>query len=465
MKNYCLHNLTAILIIFLFCSSSIIAQSGRDTVIDNSAMAVLIDSVAHFTEAKYVSADLGEKAGNYIRLKQEKGAYNGLSYKKLSKRLTKDLRHITNDKHMSAFYSEFKERPQESILSVKLDEYGESSNYGFVETKIFKNNTGYLKIGHFTKPTFFDQAKQAADRSMAILENTNAIIIDVRNNPGGFEEIVAYFMSYFFDGAPIYLQEYYARSIDRRRSISTTEDLPGKRLPKIPIYILINKHTGSAGESLAYLMKHLNRATIIGETTVGAGNGSNYFRVSNEFQVQIATWETINAVTKTSWEKTGVIPQIATSSKKALPTAIKLAEKSGEVYRSKLVESYNVSLNKLDQAMEKHTPGASDALIIKSMSECYAQGLLNETEINAMGYQYLNQRNKSILAETIFRVNTILFPNSANVFDSYAEALAINEHLEMSLRNYEKAVEIAKKNDDPNLALFIENLEKIKNKM
>jgi hypothetical protein len=453
------------LFLILTVSISSLAQKGIDKVANEEEITKTVDSIAKLVEANYISKDIGKNTSHYIKQRQQKGAYDGLSYKKLAKRLTKDLRTISEDLHMSAFYSEFEETPNENILSTKLNEYGENSNYGYVETKIYKNNTGYLKIGHFTQPQFFQEAKESVDLSMSILKNTNALIIDVRDNPGGFEEIVAYFMSYFFDEEPIYLQEYYARYLDRKRSISTTNQIPGKRLPEIPIYILVDNKTASAGESLAYMMKHLKRATIIGETTSGAGNGSTYFRVSNEFMVQIATWETINSITKSSWEKVGVVPNIKVKSNKALNLALELAEVSGVAYKSKLVDSYKTYLSDMDKALEEFPNNSSTEILIKSITDCAKNGLITESGINTMGYHFLMQEQNPTMAEVIFEANTILFPKSANVYDSYAETLALNGKLEASISNYEKAVKIGIENEDSNLNLFKENLENVKKQL
>ncbi len=433
--------------------------------IDKDKVTKIIDSIAKLAEVYYISEEIGKNTGDYIKERHRKGAYNGLSCKKLAKRLTKDMRAVSNDLHMSAFCSDFKETPSESALSTKLNTRGEISNYGYVETKIDKSNIGYLKIEHFSRTQFFQEIKKSVDLSMAILKNTNALIIDIRDNDGGFEEIVAYLMSYFFDEEPIYLQEYYARHLDRKRSISTTNSIPGKKLPEIPIYILVNKDTGSAAESLAYMMKHLKRATIIGETTAGAGNGSNHLRVSKELMVSIATWETINSVTKTSWEQVGVIPNIETKSKKALKIALDLAEVSAVTYKAKLVDSYKTYLDDMEKALEELPNNPESEALMRSLTDCVKNGLITESGINRLGYDFLTQRKIPTTAEAIFKSNTVLFPKSANVFDSYAEALAINGKLQESIKNYEKAVKIAIENEDSNLELFKENLAKVRNQV
>ena len=90
--------------------------------------------------------------------------------------------------------------------------------------------------------------------------------------------------------------------------------------------------------------------------------------------------------------------------------------------------------------------------------------VLNENDINISGYNYL-QDGKAGAAIAVFRSNTLLYPNSANVYDSYAEALAENGELEEALSNYKKAVDTATKNDDGNLEAFKQNLDAFKERI
>ena len=73
-------------------------------------------------------------------------------------------------------------------------------------------------------------------------------------------------------------------------------------MPKTPVYVLTNTYTASAGESLAYMLKHLKRAIVIGEKTMGAGHGAMTHKITDKFSITISSEETINAVTKTSFE-------------------------------------------------------------------------------------------------------------------------------------------------------------------
>ncbi len=119
----------------------------------------------------------------------------------------------------------------------------------------------------------------------------------------------------------------------------------------------------------------------------------------------------------------------------------------------------------LNSKLDHYTAGKSDEIILESLREFQEVNLFDEGDINNLGYEYLMTHEKPKIAESILRANTILYQNSANTFDSYGESLMINGNLEASLKNYQRAVEIAVANEDRNLELFQENLGKIKQKL
>lgn len=79
----------------------------------------------------------------------------------------------------------------------------------------------------------------------------------------------------------------------------------------------------------------------------------------------------------------------------------------------------------------------------------------NEAIINDIGYEFLNDAhtNESL---AFFKLNTELYPTSANCFDSYGEALAIVGKKEEAIKYYKKALEL-----EPNKKTSIEALTKL----
>ncbi|MFC4163470.1 serine hydrolase [Epilithonimonas zeae] len=72
---------------------------------------------------------------------------------------------------------------------------------------------------------------------------------------------------------------------------------------------------------------------------------------------------------------------------------------------------------------------------------------LSEEEINSWGYQLLEQEKKNEALQ-VFQLNTLLFPDSANVYDSYAETLESLGNRKEAIINYKKSLKLDPKNNN-----------------
>jgi uncharacterized protein len=84
--------------------------------------------------------------------------------------------------------------------------------------------------------------------------------------------------------------------------------------------------------------------------------------------------------------------------------------------------------------------------------------------INQVGYQYLFG-GKSDEAIATFKLNVDRYPNSANVYDSLAEAYERGGRLDLATPLYEKASIVGKQNNDPNAGLFAQNYARASEKL
>ncbi len=352
-----------ILVFAFFITQTITAQEKTIKPLTKKETTTVVDSISKLVKLYYVSLEKGKEMSHIITSKLKNGAYDKITQpEEFARQLTSDLRSVNGDLHMSVSFNSLNTSSQNKEIIKRLDPKGAWSNYGFQEIKVLDGNIGYLKINHFTNWGHFEEAKKVITASFNTLKNTDALIIDVRNNSGGFEAIVAYLISYLFDGEPIHLSDYYYRYENKRHGIWTSKDIPGKKLPNLPLYILVNSRSASAAESLAYMLKHLKRATIIGETTRGAGNGAMSHKVSERFSVSIASETTINAITKTSFEQVGVIPNIKTSSEEAFTKAYIAALNYLKENNSKHIapSNYDKVIDFLPQNKSKETIDAND---------------------------------------------------------------------------------------------------------
>jgi len=84
----------------------------------------------------------------------------------------------------------------------------------------------------------------------------------------------------------------------------------------------------------------------------------------------------------------------------------------------------------------------------------------SEMFLNNLGYEFLNARDLE-QALAIFKYNIELYPQSANVYDSYGEGLERDGQPEKALENYRTAYDKARENSDPNEQLFKQNYERL----
>jgi len=66
----------------------------------------------------------------------------------------------------------------------------------------------------------------------------------------------------------------------------------------------------------------------------------------------------------------------------------------------------------------------------------------SETDLNDWAYRMLNGGGKKKEALEIFKLNVFLYPNSANVYDSLAEAFEANGRRDLAIKNYKRSLEL-----------------------
>jgi tetratricopeptide (TPR) repeat protein len=68
-----------------------------------------------------------------------------------------------------------------------------------------------------------------------------------------------------------------------------------------------------------------------------------------------------------------------------------------------------------------------------------------EDNLNVLGYRFM-EKDKLKISQDIFKINTLLYPNSSNVYDSYAEACMEIGDLDLALENYKKSLSLDPRN-------------------
>ena len=136
--------------------------------------------------------------------------------------------------------------------------------------------------------------------------------------------MVTLIATYLFDN-PTHLNDLYNRHENSTTQYWTLAWVPGERLPTQPVFVLTSRHTFSGAEEFTYDLKTQRRATIVGETTGGGAHPIDVRPVADYFMIGVPVGAAINPITKTSWEGTGVEPDVKVAADDALTTAEKLA--------------------------------------------------------------------------------------------------------------------------------------------
>ena len=454
-----------VLPIFLF--SIITAQAQEKTIVDKAYRTAAVERLSELILAHYVYEDVAKKTVDHLKAQLQSGQFDQLNdLESFAKTLTETVQAINKDKHMRIRPRRVTQAPDntpEQFIEEQLDWLNtrRADVSGFREVRKLDGNIGYLDIRMFDR---VDWGGEVADRYMYLLAGSDAVIIDLRKNGGGDPSMVQYLCSYFFEDK-VHLNSLYWREGKRTVEFWSLDEVGGQKMPDVPLFVLTSSYTFSGAEEFSYNMQTQKRATLIGETTGGGANPSGGFQINKDLTVSIPTGAAVNPITKTNWEGVGVVPEVKVSAEEALDKAIELAKAAAKKFNNKNRAQQKALLDGLQATLSTHQSGASDLKIIEQLNACHSEELLGEWDINRLGYEYLMKFNNSQAAEALLKGNTLLYPESANAYDSYGEALAANGKMEAALKNYQKAVELAKANQDPNLELFKENLKKTKEKL
>ena len=195
---------------------------------------------------------------------------------------------------------------------------GRMDNFGIRRVERLDGNVGYLDVRRVPVPA---NAGPAITAAMELVAGTFALIIDLRHNGGGSPEGVVYWCSYLLEEHPTHLNDIFHADTGETRQFWALPYVPGTRYVDQPVYLLTSSHTFSGGEDFAYTLQALGRAEVIGETTGGGAHPTRPFPISPAVHIGIPFARSINPVTGTNWQGTGVVPDVAVPEEQARDVA------------------------------------------------------------------------------------------------------------------------------------------------
>jgi hypothetical protein len=309
-------------------SAVVFADARESAELTKSQKQEAVEALAKTLEQTYIFEDLGKRAASDLRASLKSGKYDSfVGGEAFAKAIHAQVNGIIKDAHFHVQYnpqgfSTDREANQVSTDDAAAErEMVRRTNAAFEKVERLPGNVGYIKFNMFFS---LADAKRPAQSAMEFVENTDALIFDLRDNGGGEPETVQFICSYLFEGKPVHLNSLIWRD-GRKEEFWTIKDVPGTRYLNKPVYVLTSKNTGSAAEEFAYNLQQLKRATVIGGVTWGGANPGAFVPLGSHFMAFVPNGRAENPYTKDNWEGKGVKPDVEVDPAKAINRAHRLA--------------------------------------------------------------------------------------------------------------------------------------------
>ncbi len=158
-----------------------------------------------------------------------------------------------------------------------------------VKYEIKDNSIGYIKVNRFGDDTTKEFSQALAK---IVAAKSEGLIIDLRNNPGGYLESAVDMASMMVEKGSVVVIEEDGNS--KRKEVRTRG---GDIASNIKTVILINEGSASASEILAGAMREVRQnVTLVGEKSYGKGSVQEFIKLPQKTAVKItvARWLTPN---------------------------------------------------------------------------------------------------------------------------------------------------------------------------
>jgi len=222
--------------------------------------------------------------------------------------LGKLLAELTNDRHVNVAYSA---EPLPAVVAATAPSPDEERrrhrfiNQGVMKVERLPGNLGYLDLRAFSEK---GAAAPKLAAAMTLLADTEALIIDLRNNGGGRPETVAYLSSFFFKERTHLNDMVWRTPRGEERDAFHTEKV-ALHYDK-PVWLLISPRSFSAAEGFSYNLQQLKRVQIAGQPSGGGAHPGGMHRIGAHFSLFVPSGRSVNPKTGSNWEGVGVQPDL-----------------------------------------------------------------------------------------------------------------------------------------------------------
>jgi hypothetical protein len=277
-----------------------------------------IDAIKAALASQYVEAVEGERLGRALGEELDRGAFAGHDAGAFAAAVQRFLQAQSRDRHLLMW-------PGSPVDILKIAPGGRLQGPTVGRAELRPDGVGSVEVRHFLNENQGNAASAAQiDGAMRAVAGAKALVFDVRLNPGGDLSSVAHLATYLFT-AKTHLLTRAVRGRSDSIEVWTRDEVPGPRLPRVPVYVVTSADTFSAGEAFAFALQKSGRAVIVGERTGGGGYSGNFARLPNGFTMFVSSGRTFDPRSGAGWQVDGVRPDREASAAEALEAALRMA--------------------------------------------------------------------------------------------------------------------------------------------
>lgn len=262
----------------------------------------VLQGAADAIERTYLSAQEGQEIAASVRYWAKTGRYAGAcgDWRDFSDRLNRDLDAYDGHFHVEQAVDEAAGQEEDWLMAWRAA--GKPSNMGVREVKVLEGNIGYVRLASFYP---WETAKPKILSAMALVNDTEGLVLDLRQNGGGDAETANHLMRAFMADDTSSIQQVSDRNGSR------AELLPEREIPEYrgAVVVLVDRRSASAAEYVAYSLQAAERATVVGSRSAGAATMiGDPQPLPHSFQIFIPDSQPLNIATQENWGRTGVVP-------------------------------------------------------------------------------------------------------------------------------------------------------------
>jgi carboxyl-terminal processing protease len=144
-----------------------------------------------------------------------------------------------------------------------------------------KPGIGYIKIDRFSESTADELRSRIKELNVSRM---SGLILDLRDNPGGLLNQAIAVSDFFLPRGSLVVS-----TKGRAEGSAKRYQAPSLEKVKVPLVVLINRHSASASEIVAGALQDHDRALIVGETSFGKGLVQSVYTLENDTGMALTT--------------------------------------------------------------------------------------------------------------------------------------------------------------------------------